>query len=181
MIVEPDFLDHWKTRLLVNELADELGPLYVIRLWSHCQMRRAHKLKNVSAQALKAICRFPGDHDKFEAALSLATFVKREDDAIIVCGWKEKNAKLLANWVNGKRGGRKKKEEPNANPPGTQTEPNGNPTPSSVRRGSPDKSREEKNKYKKKTAQNFTAGKPAAIEQIKDKIRKELEAQGVNI
>ncbi len=41
MIIDPDFPDHWKTRMLVGALNnDETAPVYLLRLWGHCQNRR---------------------------------------------------------------------------------------------------------------------------------------------
>jgi hypothetical protein len=44
MIVDPDFLDHWRTRMLVDALQDECAPMYIIRVWAHCQQRRGDTL-----------------------------------------------------------------------------------------------------------------------------------------
>jgi hypothetical protein len=128
MIIEVDFLDHWKTRLLVNELdGDELAPTYLIRLWAHCQIRVAGTFRKLSADALKAICRFSGDASKFDAALCKSGYVSRDGDKITVVGWADKNKKMLANKANGKRGGRPRKGKPINNPTETQGEPNDNP------------------------------------------------------
>ena len=40
MIIEPGFLDHWKTQMLISALEDGGAAIYVIRLWEHCQQRR---------------------------------------------------------------------------------------------------------------------------------------------
>ncbi len=147
MIVDPDFLDHWRTRMLVDALDDEMAPMYVMRLWAHCQSRKADR-HAMPAAGLKAQCRFKGDAEAFERALSEAGFVQREGDSIHVLGWAEQNASLLAAWENGNKGGRPKKEpsqnprvsdaEPTDNPAKTQQKPTANPDET-------DKSREEKN------------------------------------
>lgn len=130
MIVDPDFLDHWRTRMLVDMLEDELAPLYVIRLWGHCQNRRGWVFDGMPVHATKAICRYPGDAEVLEKALVDCGFLSRQDDEITIVGWDEHNASLIANWANGKRGGRPKgstketrkkpmgkpKENPSANP-----------------------------------------------------------------
>ena len=119
MIVDPDFLDHWKTRLLIDSLGnDPCGPLYVLRLWTHCQNRRQSTFDNLSPEALKALCHFPGPANKLESSLVASGFIRRDESLLIVLGWDQYNAKLIANWENGARGGRPKK--PNANPTETQ-------------------------------------------------------------
>lgn len=108
MIVDPDFLDHWRTRMLVDMLEDELAPMYIIRLWGHCQNRREWVFDGMPVQATKAICRYKGDAEVFEKALIDCGFLSREGDEITIVGWDEHNASLIANWTNGKRGGRPK-------------------------------------------------------------------------
>jgi len=130
VILDPDFLDHWKTRMLVDLLGgDECAPLYVIRIWGHCQARRAVDF-DITPIALKAICRAPHDASTFEAAMIEAGFVERDGSTLRVPKWAEHNPKLVANWRNGGSGGRPAK--PKGNPPETQREthskPSENPT-----------------------------------------------------
>lgn len=120
MIIEPDFVDHWKTRLLVGLLGDdELAPVYLIRLWAHCQQRKSNSFDSLPTAALKAICRFKGNAEEFEKALIESKFVGRDDVGLTVRGWDEYNAALIANWTNGAKGGRPKQQ--------TQTKPTDNP------------------------------------------------------
>lgn len=132
MIVDPDFLEHWKTRMLVDLLdSDEMAPLYLIRIWAHCQNRREWAFEGLSAAAVKAICRYKGDADKLLNALTESGFMSFKEGVLTAVSWDEYNASLIANWENGKRGGRPKKqkvEEPKSNPNRTQTEPVGNPS-----------------------------------------------------
>lgn len=110
MIIEPDFVDHWKTRLLVGLLGDdELAPIYLIRLWAHCQQRKSSTFESLPTAAIKAICRFQGDAAKLEEALIGSGFAARDGTALCVLGWDEYNASLIANWTNGAKGGRPKK------------------------------------------------------------------------
>ena len=114
MIVDPDFVDHWKTRMLVDLLGnDEVAPVYVIRLWAHCQQRREWRFDPLPTAALKAICRYRGDADEFEGAMLAAGFIAREGLVLTAVGWDEYNASLIANWENGKKGGRPKKQPSN--------------------------------------------------------------------
>ncbi len=132
MIVTPDFLDHWKTQLLVDKLGgDESAPLKVIRLWSHCQNRRKNIFPAMTSATLKAVCHYLGDADKLESAMLEAGFLLRDGDTLIVHEWDQYNASLFANWSNGKKGGRPKNKEnpwvsdgiPTGNPSGTHQEP----------------------------------------------------------
>lgn len=124
MIVSPDFPDHWKTRMLVDLLNDESAPVYLIRIWGHCQNRKTSVFTNFPSAGLKALCRYNGDAEKFESAFVTAGFIRREGDNVIIHQWDEYNSSLIANWENGKKGGRK----PKANPIETYSEPVGNPT-----------------------------------------------------
>ena len=113
MIIEPDFLDHWKTRLLMRLLDTEAAPNYVIRLWSHCQTRKTNIFPEWSPVILSSVCRWPGDADVFWSAM-LQTFCRVEDGYLIAHQWDEVNASLIAAWSNGGKGGRPKK--PTGNP-----------------------------------------------------------------
>lgn len=108
MIVDPDFLDHWKTRMLVDMLDDDRAPLYVIRLWAHCQNRRDWVFDDVPPVGVKAICRYDGEAEILEDALTKCGFLSRDGDTLTIVGWDEHNATLIANWKNGLRGGRPK-------------------------------------------------------------------------
>lgn len=131
MIIEPDFPDHWKTQMLIQLSEDPSSPLWVIRLWAHCQQRKTHEFTNLSPEALKAVCRFVGQASKLESLLRTCGFIRRCDEKLIVHQWNEYNASLLANWDNGKLGGRPKsepKKKPIDNPPETHGLAMGNPS-----------------------------------------------------
>lgn len=140
MIVDPDFADHWKTRMLVDSLDDEAAPVYLIRLWGHCQNRRTSSFESLPTAALKALCRYPGHPNKLESALAASGFVRREGTTLLVCGWDEYNATLIANWANGKKGGRPRKI-PTDNPAETHGIPTANPNSKSGNPSETDKSR----------------------------------------
>jgi hypothetical protein len=137
VIVDPDFLDHWRTGMVTDALGDVMAPLYILRLWAHCQERKSDTFV-MPTRGLKAQCKFPGDAETFERALIDAGFLKRNGDTLTVTGWAEKNASLFAAWENGLKGGRPRKQKPTGNPAVTHGEPMANPDET-------DKRREEKN------------------------------------
>lgn len=125
MIVDPDFVDHWKTRLLVGALeGDEAAPVYILRIWSHCQNRRQWVFDNLSSEALKALCRFPGNANKLESSLVASGFVRRDETSLVVCNWEEHNRSLIAAWGNGGKGGRPPARTKGKEPKPTNQEPN---------------------------------------------------------
>lgn len=121
MIVEPDFLDHWKTRLLTRLLTDERAPLYVLRLWAHCQQRKTDRFTGWNPDVLASVCRWDGDGVALWEAMG-KTFLEIQGENVVVHGWAETNAALLSAWSNGKLGGRPKAvksgvTKPTGNPP----------------------------------------------------------------
>ena len=136
MIVELDFLDHWKTRLLSRLLGTETAPLHVIRLWAHCQTRKTNRFTDWNPAILSAVCRWNGDAQEFWDAM-LQTFCRCEDGCLIAHQWDEVNSSLIASWSNGGKGGRPKK--PRDNP---RVNPDSNPVIPQVTHGVTD--REEK-------------------------------------
>jgi hypothetical protein len=133
MIIEPDFLDHWKTRLLIRLLDTEAAPTYVIRLWSHCQTRKTNRFQDWNPEILAAVCKWTGDAQQFWGAM-MQTFCRQDNQDVIAHQWDEVNAGLIASWSNGGKGGRPKK--PRGNPQVTHGLPTGypavNPDPDQV-------------------------------------------------
>lgn len=124
MIIEPDFLDHWKTRLLIRLLDTEAAPTYVIRLWSHCQTRKTNRFQDWNPEILAAVCKWTGDAQQFWGAM-MQTFCRQQERDVIAHQWDEVNAGLIASWSNGGKGGRPKK--PTGNPQITHGLPTGYP------------------------------------------------------
>lgn len=115
MIVDPDMPDHWKVQMLAGMLGDDAAaPVYLIRLWGHCQNRKSHVFDSLPPMGIRAICKYPGDPDQLDAALIECGFIARDGKEVTVVGWDEHNANLLNAWHNGSKGGRPKK--PTKNP-----------------------------------------------------------------
>lgn len=139
MIIQPDFLTHWKTKALANQLGTE-APLYLLRLWAYCQNRKAtSEFEDLPPAAVKAICEFDGDPAELEAALSESRWIERDGPLLRVLNWGEHNAGLIANRANGRKGGRPPK--PMANPSETHRKPMANPNETDKKRE--DKKRED--------------------------------------
>ena len=148
MIVDPDFFDHWRTRMVADMLKDQLAPVYIMRLWAHCQNRKGDVF-DIPAAGLKALCQFSGAAQELEDALIAAEYIARDGLTVTVTGWAEKNAALLAAWENGNKGGRPKKNQnttdgqPTENPAETHGLPMANPSLTQTKPIRVDKRREE--------------------------------------
>jgi hypothetical protein len=141
MIVQPNFLDHWKT----NALAAKIGRLEaltaLLALWSHCQNQRTWQFPH-NELMLAGICRYTGNPRVLvDTLLELNLLEKTPENDLEVHQWAETNAKLLHNWDAGKKGGRPPKqpkdkptENPRVNPTKTQGEPKGEPIREDKRR-----------------------------------------------
>ena len=155
MIVQTDFLDHWKTCLLCDLLDDKCAPLYVLRLWAHCQNRKTHIVPNGTPRIIKAICKAPQDPETFHSAMVEAGFIRADGDDIVAHDWDTVNAALIANWENGKRGGRPLKK--------THTKPMGS---GRVKPSQTDKSREDETRGDKPHDMSTTETVPDPIEPL---------------
>jgi hypothetical protein len=125
MIVQPDFLTHWKTRKLCARLKEKHAPLYVIRLWSLCQTSK-RDLIPADHETLAAICEYDGDSLVLLSALLDCGFIEPEKEGNhVVHGWAEINRQLIHNWTAGLSGGRPKvhKDKPKDIPRVSQTKP----------------------------------------------------------
>jgi len=125
MIVQPDFLSHWKTRKLCTRLKDKCAPLYVIRLWSFCQTSKRDVVP-ADHETIAAICEYEGESKQLLSALTDCGFIEPEKNSEhVIHGWAELNQRLIHNWTVGMNGGRPKvhKEKPKDNPRVSQTEP----------------------------------------------------------
>lgn len=148
MIVDPDFFDHWRTRMVADMLQDQLAPVYIMRLWAHCQNRKGDVF-DIPAAGIKALCQFPGSAQDLEDALIAAEYIERNGLTVTVTGWAEKNASLIAAWENGNKGGRPKKNQkqtdgqPTENPSETHGLPMDNPSLTQTKPIREDKRREE--------------------------------------
>ncbi len=124
MIVQPDFLDHWKTLKLTSVLSDPLAPIYILRLWSYVQTSRRDIIPD-DAEMIKAVCRWGGPAPVIRSALVSCGWIDAVEGGLLIHGWSELNARLIHNWTVGKHGGRPRvtTENPRDNPRVSQTKP----------------------------------------------------------
>jgi hypothetical protein len=87
-------------------LKDESAIAIPLRIWSHCQQRRTDKLPD-DVDAIGAISRRDMQGKQILEALLDSGFVERKDGHLIVHDFSMHNAKLIANWENGKRAKRR--------------------------------------------------------------------------
>lgn len=107
MIVQPTFLEHWKTRLLVEITSDASAPLAVIRLWGYCQESHRWEFPGMSPTQLASICRWGARKPPCHVALVKCGFVdKLPGGGFAAHDWGEHNSRLVHNWEAGKKGGR---------------------------------------------------------------------------
>jgi hypothetical protein len=106
MIVEPDFFDHWKTKLLLDDTQIPESPLWVLKLWAHCQRRKKWKFENLEPHAWRAICGAQIDGADVREYLITAGFVEQKGEMFIVHDWEVSNRYLISAWKNGNKGGR---------------------------------------------------------------------------
>ena len=129
MIVQPDFLTHWKTRKLINRLRQKEAPLYVLRIWALCQTSRRDSIPN-DAETIAAICEYPGEPEKLHSALIECGYLDRAENGnhkVHECS--DVNARLIHNWEAGVHGGRPKgsRKKTLGKPLGSPEKPSGSP------------------------------------------------------
>ena len=151
MIVQPDFVDHWKLRELKRLSGRQDAAEFVLRLWGSCQTRRTALYDANKPQQIAATCGYNGDPREFVAWLIESGFLDTAGDQYRVHGWEEHNAQLIANWINGPKGGRPRKTD--QKPMGYPWETHG------LAMGNPTQTDREINREKDKTSSAASAGK----------------------
>ena len=125
MIVTADFIEHWKTSMLIQNCDCE-GVSCILRLWSFCQTRKTDILPT---SQIEHIAKWTGQKGTLLKALFELRFIDKIDDATVrMHDFAAVNNQMFASWGNGKKGGRPKTQrKPSGNPAVTQQEPSGNP------------------------------------------------------
>jgi hypothetical protein len=138
MIIESDFAVHWKTQALCHLTGNTEALAYVVRFWLYCQNIKKYILKAIPHSRLAHACGWKEDPERFLEIMIEAGFIDREEEdgveVLIAHGFQEKNARYVAGWDSGPKGGRPRKEKTKAEPIGiateTQRKRNGNATAS---------------------------------------------------
>jgi hypothetical protein len=126
MIIQPDFLTHWKVQALSGSIGRLEAITALLALWGHCQNSRAYVFK-FTLPMLAGICRYQGDATTLkQALLDCQLLDELPAGEFEVHGWAEKNASLLTSWENGSKGGRPAKN-PRVNPNSNSGNPHDNP------------------------------------------------------
>lgn len=103
MIIEADFLNHWKTKALGNAIGDLAAIRALLSLWAHCQKRRAWEFRLTSVM-LAGICDYHGDKtqiDAFWESMRELQFIDPTPESgwFRVHEWGETNISLVAKWA----------------------------------------------------------------------------------
>lgn len=129
MIVQPDWLRHWKTLKLVKMTGDPAAPLALIRLWSHCQTSRKWEFPELKRDDLAAICEWNSENISklsCEKALTDCRWIEKlPGGGYRVHAWEEHNKNLIVNWNRNPSG--KPKSDSDSDPAGTPRAPHGEP------------------------------------------------------
>lgn len=103
MIIEADFLNHWKTKALGNAVGELAAMRALLSLWAHCQRRRAWEFQ-LTAAKLAGICDFHGDKEAIENLWHWMRELEWLDSTgemgwFRVHQWGEVNASLVGKWA----------------------------------------------------------------------------------
>lgn len=108
MLIDSTFPDHWKVRELKRISGHIEAMEWIIRLWVGCQVRKSFCFEVFDQAEIVAICDYNGDPGAFVDWLLKVRILDREDTQLVAHGFEERNPQLVANWNNGKKGGRPK-------------------------------------------------------------------------
>lgn len=83
MIVDPNFLDHWKVSTLRAILGrDKEAPIYILRLWSYCQSAKKSTMP-YNANVVAEICKFKGHPEAILDAMVQLKIIDVVDDTTL--------------------------------------------------------------------------------------------------
>jgi hypothetical protein len=161
MIVKSTLPDHWKVRELKRLSGRTEVVEWLIRLWGSCETRRNRPFETENPEVISATCCFDGDPSEFVGWLLKLKFLEKSGSELIVRGWAEYNAQLIASWKNGKRGGR----------PETHGLSLGNPEVTQNRFGLPDKIRLDKIREEKRERTLSRPTSPPELSELQEYCR----------
>jgi hypothetical protein len=98
MIVQTDFLNHWKVHALCLALGRAEALTALIGLWGHCQSTRKW-IFQLTPMMLSGICHYTGDSKTLLSSLVECKLLDElPDGSFEVHNWALKNASLIRNW-----------------------------------------------------------------------------------
>jgi len=104
MIVQSDFLGHWKVLALANQVGELAAVTALLSLWAHCEKRRAWEFE-LTPLMLAGMCKFTGDAQVlYDTMLALKLLDRCEQDPqwVQVHEWGKVNGALVCKWVGHK-------------------------------------------------------------------------------
>jgi hypothetical protein len=103
MIVQSDFLTHWKVKALANRVGMESALTALLALWGHCERRKAWEFE-LTPLMLAGICDFKGDAGELFAVMAEVKLIDAPDSEgwFQVHQWGKVNAALVKKWVANK-------------------------------------------------------------------------------
>jgi len=114
MKIDPGFVSHWKTQMLVARCGAEAA-LGLLRLWGNAQISREWSGLRLSPRKLASMMGYNGDADELWRAMTdkdAAWLDEQEDGSWELHGFVEHQKQVIKLWANGKKGGRPPKEAP---------------------------------------------------------------------
>lgn len=99
MVIHPDFINHWKTRLLIARIGREAALVALLALWAYCERKRAWELR-LSPLELAGMCDYQGEPVEFFNWLIEFRFLDRTIDPswFRVHDWENVNSGLVSKW-----------------------------------------------------------------------------------
>lgn len=114
MKLDPGFINHWKTELLVSKLGPD-GVLVILRLWGNAQIKREYSGLQLTPKRLALETKWLQDENHLWEVLTNpdAPWLDQEPGGTWqIHGFAEHQHQVVKLWENGKKGGRPKKESP---------------------------------------------------------------------
>ena len=127
MIIEPGLPDHWKVKEFKRLSGRSDAVEWLIRLWGACQTRKSTWYDADKPSVISSTCCFDGDPNQFVEWLLNVGVLEKETHRLTqsqngltqngvgllaVHDWEKHNAKYVANWKNGEKGGRPADQPP---------------------------------------------------------------------
>ncbi len=110
MKLDPGFVNHWKTELLIDKLGAN-GVVAVLRLWGNAQITHRFAGLSLTPKRLAMETKWKGDENHLFSVLTDpdAPWIDADPDGTFtIHGFAEHQHQVVKLWENGKKGGRPK-------------------------------------------------------------------------